>query len=352
LAWSMLRGKTPRARSASQVPTSLVSRCRAVQARHTRRARNSRTMSLAAAGPIRAAPIASAQRTGRPGKPAPASSRADVAGIGRRDALARAATIAARKLLPGTIVLPAAPNAFADPVADPVDLAPFVGKAGFFIRYPAGWVRATDRPGTDNGKSETLALVGNFKDIDTVSVRREPMALHRDFAEAAAAEGGGAEDASSSTSEDTSSSTSDTMARRVALALTAAERDAVAANQNFGVVGGVENGRSGVMDFALGNASVANRPGASKGTAQPYFAYEYFTEVCRANIEEGAGGAKVCVGPRGDVLDTVRRVNYAVATESEGYLYLVKASAVEGRWETVGPLLREVAESFRVPQAY
>ena len=51
-------------------------------------------------------------------------------------------------------------------------------------------------------------------------------------------------------------------------------------------------------------------------------------------------------------MDTVRRVNYAVATESEGYLYLVKASAVEGRWETVGPLLREVAESFRVPQAY
>lgn len=315
-------------------------------------------MSLAAAGPIRAAPIASAQRTGRPGKPAPASSRADVAGIGRRDALARAATIAARKLLPSTtIVLPstiAAPNAR----ADPVDLAPFVGKAGFFIRYPAGWVRATDRPGTDNGKSETLALVGNFKDIDTVSVRREPMALHRDFAEAAAAggddapEGGdGGDDAPREGGEDASSNARSN-ARRVALALTAAESDAVAANQNFGVVGGVENGRSGVMDFALGDASVADGPGAAKGTTQPYFAYEYFTEVCRANIEEGAGGAKVCVGPRGDVLDTVRRVNYAVATESGGYLYLVKASAVEGRWETVGPLLREVAQSFRVPQAY
>ena len=304
-------------------------------------------MSVAAAGPIRAPPIASAQRTGRSGKPAPASSRADVAGIGRRDALARAATIAARKLLPGAIVLPstiAAPNAR----ADPVDLAPFVGKAGFFIRYPAGWVRATDRPGTDNGKSETLALVGNFKDIDTVSVRREPVALHRDFAEAAAAGGGGDDAPEGGQGEDSSSD----RARRVALALTAAERDAVEANQNFGVVGGVENGRSGVMDFALGDASVADGPGASKGTTQPYFAYEYFTEVCRANIEEGAGGAKVCVGPRGDVLDTVRRVNYAVATESEGYLYLVKASAVEGRWETVGPLLREVARSFRVPQAY
>ena len=86
---------------------------------------------------------------------------------------------------------PRAPIAAPNARADPVDLAPFVGKAGFFIRYPAGWVRATDRPGTDNGKSETLALVGNFKDIDTVSVRREPVALHRDFAEAAAAEEAG-----------------------------------------------------------------------------------------------------------------------------------------------------------------
>ena len=48
---------------------------------------------------------------------------------------------------------------------------------------------------------------------------------------------------------------------------------------------------------------MADGPGASKGTTpQPYFAYEYFTEVCRANIEEGAGGAKVCAGSRGDVL--------------------------------------------------
>ena len=51
-------------------------------------------------------------------------------------------------------------------------------------------------------------------------------------------------------------------------------------------------------------------------------------------------------------VDTVRRVNYAVATESEGYLYLVKASAVEGRWETVGPAVEGRWRSFRVPQAY
>ena len=305
-------------------------------------------MSLASGGTIHRIPtIVSSRRVGskqpvasaRGNDVRPAPARPRDAPIGRRDALKGTARgLAAWTLLPSVI---AAPIALADPVelAPTAELAPFVGKAGFFIRYPNAWVKATDRPGTDNGKAETLALVGNFKDIDTVSVRREPMDLHRDFADAATNAGNEGEDEA-------------TRASRVAVALTASERDAVAANQNFGVVGGVENGRSGVMDFKLGVSSLKPGPGSGKGTTQPYFSYQYFTEVCRANIEEGAGGAKVCVGPRGDVLDTVRRVNYAVATESGGYLYLVKASAVEGRWDTVGPLLREVAESFRVPQSY
>ena len=58
------------------------------------------------------------------------------------------------------------------------------GKAGFFLRYPNSWVKAMDRPGGEKG--ETLALVGNFKDIDTVSIRREPLDLHEDFVSAAA----------------------------------------------------------------------------------------------------------------------------------------------------------------------
>ena len=70
-----------------------------------------------------------------------------------------------------------------------------------------------------------------------------------------------------------------------------------------------------------------------------------------AKIEEISGGDKQCVGPRGDVLDTIQRRNFAVAVESDGYLYLVKASALESRWEKVGAQLRTVAESFRVPQA-
>jgi hypothetical protein len=39
-----------------------------------------------------------------------------------------------------------------------------------------------DRPGGD--KAETLALVGNFKDIDTMSIRREPISMHKNFVDA------------------------------------------------------------------------------------------------------------------------------------------------------------------------
>ena len=253
--------------------------------------------------------------------------------VPRRALLAGAAALAA---LPASTSTPPPALALADAPPSPSDLAPFVGKAGFFMRYPSGWVRAMDRPGGDKG--ETLALVGNFKDIDTVSVRREPMTMHADFA--AAADAFDAADAAAA----------DASARAVADALTSAERAAVDANQDFGVVGGVENGKSGVMAFSLGSASARVGPGATPGSAQPYFAYEYYTETCRANIEEISGGGKQCVGPRGDVLDTIRRRNFTVATRSDGFLYTVKASALEDRWVDVGGLMREVANSFRVPQ--
>ena len=246
--------------------------------------------------------------------------------------------------LRSTLIRPGAAAAAAATVDAPA-LAPFVGKAGFLLRYPNGWVKATDRPGNDDAKGgETLALLGNFKDIDTVSVRREPLSLHADFVEAAAGWdatviGGGYD------------RHDDVVARKVAESLTRAERAAVDANQNFGVVGGVENGKSGVMDFAfVGPSSCAVASGAEPGSTQPYFSYDYVTEVCRAEVEEGLGGEKMCVGPRGDVLDTIRRRNFVVATDSGGWLYLVKASALETRWEDVGGMLMDVARSFRVPQ--
>ena len=255
------------------------------------------------------------------------------------------------------------PAAFASPSSPPAAasaeaLAPFVGQAGFFMRYPSSWVRASDRPGGE--KAETLTLVGNFRDIDTVSVRREPLATRPDFVAATTTranrsdrpDGGVSDPDPDASSSDPSSLFSPARARAVADALTLPERAAVAANEDFGVVGGVENGRSGVMAFAFAgdDASAYSGPGASPGSSQPYFAYEYFTEVCRASVEEVAGGAKQCVGPRGDVLDTVRRRNFVVATESGGFVYVVKASALESRWGDVGGLLKEVAKSFRVPQ--
>jgi hypothetical protein len=220
-------------------------------------------------------------------------------------------------------------------------LAPVVGKAGFFMRIPSGWVKAMDRSGDgpSGAGGETLALVGNFRDIDTVSVRREPMSAHPDFAAAVA-------------SSDDANET-DRLSRVVAEILTSAERGAVEANQAVGVVAGVEGGSSGVMDFRLGGSSAYEASdgvagGGGKNTT--YFAYDFYTEVCRARIEEISGGSKQCVGPRGDVLDTIQRRNFTVAVESDGYLYLVKASALESRWDAVGAQLREVAESFRVPQ--
>lgn len=41
---------------------------------------------------------------------------------------------------------------------------------------------------------------------------------------------------------------------------------------------------------------------------------------------------------------------YPFLINNNRYLYLVKASALESRWGTVGGLLEEIATSFRVPQ--
>ena len=242
----------------------------------------------------------------------------------------------------GAVSVPVAPAFSAEDLAissSSSDLSPFVGKAGFFMRVPAKWVRAMDRSGDGpaGAGGETLALVGNFKDIDTVSVRREPMRSHLDFRAKLVEKASG--DSSGSINP-----------RAIAEVLTSAERAAVEANQNFGVVAGVEGGKSGVMDFRLGEATSFEAPGSSPGSSNTYFAYDFYTEVCRASIEEITGGEKQCVGPRGDVLDTVRRRNFTVAVESDGYLYLVKASALESRWDEVGGFLMEIARSFRVPQ--
>ena len=264
---------------------------------------------------------------------------------GRRAFLGRvtasSATLLSSAIAPGVAPAFAAADASASASA-PAPLAPFVGKAGFFMRIPSGWVKAMDRSGDgpSGAGGETLALVGNFRDVDTVSVRREPMSAHPDFAEA------------TRRTNDDDETDGGALPRRIAQILTSAERGAVEANQALGVVAGVEGGSSGTMDFRLGGAT-AFEAESSKGSGagvDRYFAYDFYTEVCRAKIEEISGGEKQCVGPRGDVLDTIRRRNFTVAVESDGYLYLVKASALESRWDQVGAQLREIAGSFRVPQ--
>jgi hypothetical protein len=50
------------------------------------------------------------------------------------------------------------------------------------------------------------------------------------------------------------------------------------------------------MDFRLGSAAVGVGPGADAGSTQPYFFYDFYTEVCRGQIEEGSGGAKAWWG--------------------------------------------------------
>ena len=312
---------------------------RVVAPRSSRRNVVDRRRPSAASEETHGAPSSSAASRDRPRDAASPARLGD----GRRAFLGRV-TASSATLLSSPIAPRVGPAFAADASASaPAPLAPFVGKAGFFMRIPSGWVKAMDRSGDgpSGAGGETLALVGNFRDVDTVSVRREPMSAHPDFAEA------------TRRTNDDDETDGGALPRRIAQILTSAERGAVEANQALGVVAGVEGGSSGTMDFRLGGASSfeAESSNGSGAGVDRYFAYDFYTEVCRAKIEEISGGDKQCVGPRGDVLDTIQRRNFAVAVESDGYLYLVKASALESRWEKVGAQLRTVAESFRVPQA-
>lgn len=311
---------------------------RVVAPRSSRRNVVDRRRPSAASEETHGAPSSSAAPRDRPRDAASPARLGD----GRRAFLGRV-TASSATLLSSPIAPRVGPAFAADASASaPAPLVPFVGKAGFFMRIPSGWVKAMDRSGDgpSGAGGETLALVGNFRDVDTVSVRREPMSAHPDFAEA------------TRRTNDDDETDGGALPRRIAQILTSAERGAVEANQALGVVAGVEGGSSGTMDFRLGGAS-AFEAESSKGSGagvDRYFAYDFYTEVCRAKIEEISGGEKQCVGPRGDVLDTIQRRNFTVAVESDGYLYLVKASALESRWDQVGAQLREIAGSFRVPQ--
>ena len=99
---------------------------------------------------------------------------------GRRAFLGRVTASSATLLLSAISPRVGPAVAAADASASaPAPLAPFVGKAGFFMRIPSGWVKAMDRSGDgpSGAGGETLALVGNFRDIDTVSLHPHNFAL-------------------------------------------------------------------------------------------------------------------------------------------------------------------------------
>lgn len=203
----------------------------------------------------------------------------------------------------------------------------FRGKSSATIAFeqPVGWTTAIDRELSVEGRvpigGRTVALVGNFRAVDTVAVRQEGTDGR---ARAAAALGDAA---------------------GVAEALTANERDAVRALEAVGVVGGVENGRTGTMGFVLfddARTRVDER-------GRRYFTYAYETEVCRGNIEEeGLGGARVCVGPKGDYLDVIKRKNLVVCTFWGDAVVKLHASAVSSRFDEpdVNEIMRRAADSF------
>ena len=204
--------------------------------------------------------------------------------------------------------------------------APFAGKASasMAFEHPASWVRAIDRA-YDGGKvpanGATVVMIGDFKTIDTVSVRVEPLT---GTAKAMLAE-------------------SDGSARAVAEALTASERASVDANAAFGVIGGIENGRSGTMAFELlGDASER----VDVKTGRKYYQYEYYTDVCRAKIEEALGGEKMCIGPKGDILDSIQRRSKIAVTFVGDSAVILHASAVASRFEEVRDIMDRAANSF------
>ena len=131
-------------------------------------------------------------------------------------------------------------------------------------------------------------------------------------------------------------------AKSLADALTANERAAVEALESFGVIGGVENGRSGTMAFALmDDARVKKGPDGRK-----YYVFSYETEVCRAKIEEGMGGSKICVGPQGDVLDSIQRRSRVVVTFVGNRVVKLHASAVSSRFDEVEEIMNRAVDSF------
>jgi hypothetical protein len=204
----------------------------------------------------------------------------------------------------------------------------YAGKASNRIRFerPKEWTTAVDRVYDADASvsygGNTISLIGNFKSVDTIAVRVER-------ASRTAMEAGKRGDATG-----------------VAEALTAAERDAVANGGLVGVIGGVEGGQTGTIGFDLDPTVTMREDGVS---GRRYFTYAYETKVCRGSIdEEGLGGTRTCVGPKGDVLPIIERKNACVVTFVGDRVVKLHASAVTSRFNEpeVQEIMNRAVETF------
>jgi len=173
-------------------------------------------------------------------------------------------------------------------------------KKGIFFEYPASWLKAYDR--TDTAKTGGLVLVGDFKNVDTISVAcaEVPDELR------------GMEDGSLD-------------AREAAEFLL---REPLASSSTMSL---------GILDSST--TSSAHGP-------RPAYRTEFTLEVCRGEVEEASGGKKTCLGPRGAELQTVQRHHVTISAVRDGLLYTLSASAEEPRWPAVGDALQAAADSF------
>ena len=199
------------------------------------------------------------------------------------------------------------------------------------FRYPPDWVVAVNRPINRKGrkKGQTLAVLGQFKTVDTVSVRLEFIDLNNEKDETVK------EAFEKALQEEDATIISDEFTKE--------DREIAAGSIPQGVVPGFENNKSGVIKFI-------NVPESARLIGRKFFTFQSISEVCRGEISlELSGGMKMCVGPKGDEIETIERRSLMLITppnENDGSYFVVKMSAKNDRWDQVERKFEKLMNSF------
>lgn len=213
---------------------------------------------------------------------------------------------------------------------------PFQGKASnaFTFEVPTDWVVAIDRQVEESNKRkkpETKVVIGQFKTVDTISVRMEI--------------------ADASVKEAFALAEEKKDANYIEREFTKEEREAAAGKIAQDVIVGVENNRSGVMKFINVGDENEKTTRRIERDGKAYYMFQSISEVCRAEITEIGGGKKICIGPRGDEIDTIERRAMTLVTvpdANDGSYFVVKMSAKVDRWEETKEKFEHAAETFRM----